>query len=70
MGHGCFSYLLTYSDHLKENGSLRDDIPIEYDETEQPTSWSDLRDKVKNTLQPQLERSPPSPVTETQPSDK
>jgi len=70
LGHCYFPHLLTCSDHLKENGSLRDDIPIEYDETEQPTSWADLRDKVKSTLHPQLEQKATSPVAENQPSDK
>ncbi|ODV80291.1 uncharacterized protein CANTADRAFT_34183, partial [Suhomyces tanzawaensis NRRL Y-17324] len=39
-------------EHLKQEDRLRKDIEIEYDENEQPKSWEDLRNKVKETLRP------------------
>lgn len=41
---------------MRETGNLRDDIPIEYDENEQPASWADLKQRVKYTLHPDLEQ--------------
>ena len=53
------SNILTASEHLKEEGRLREDINIEYDEREQPKSWEDLKEKVRGTFHPGLNEEVP-----------
>lgn len=53
------SNILTTSEHLKEEGRLREDINIEYDEREQPKSWEDLKEKVRGTFHPGLNEEVP-----------
>ncbi|CUM54787.1 unnamed protein product [Debaryomyces tyrocola] len=38
-------------DRLQQDGNLRDDVYIR-DTSDQPKSWSDLKEKVKTTLHP------------------
>lgn len=40
---------------------MRDDINIEYDPKEQPKSWDDLKEKVRETFHPGLDGVPGVP---------
>lgn len=49
-----FNVLLTYySERLRKDGTLRDDVYIPEQEP-QPQSWQDVRDSVKATLHPEM----------------
>lgn len=60
-------FLLTISEQLKKDGNLREDVYYK-DYSDQPKSWQDLKDKVKETLHPgvDFDKKP----AETSPIDK
>ena len=59
-------FILTESEQLKKDGNLRDDVYVK-DYSDQPKSWQDVKDKVKETLHPGVDfdkKPEDSPVSE------
>ncbi|KAF5211090.1 hypothetical protein E0198_002382 [Clavispora lusitaniae] len=55
-------------EQLKKDGNLRDDVYVK-DYSDQPKSWQDVKDKVKETLHPGVDfdkKPEDSPVSEAE----